>query len=116
MDEVPGNKQTTPNLTRRILAINFAAIHMSTRVDLFIFPNPLVVSYQNAMQTFTHVLYYLAEYPEHTQTLHKKVQEIIDHEGWMYAAITKMVKASSKRPSTSTQVDVVYPFTPLSQT
>ena len=95
MDEVPGDEQTTPNLTQRILAIAFAAMHMSMRVGLFIFPNPLVVSYQNAMQTFTHVLYYLAEYPEHFQMLCEEVQEIVDCEGWTYAAITKMVKVNS---------------------
>ena len=94
MDEVPGDKQTTPNLIRRILAINFTVIHTLMRVGLFIFPNPLVVSYQNIMQSFIHVLYYLAEYPEHTQTL-CEVQEIINHEGWTYAAITKMVKGNS---------------------
>jgi len=37
----------------------------------------------------------LAEYPEHAQTLREEVQEIIDREGWTYAAITKMVKVDS---------------------
>ena len=44
---------------------------------------------------FIHALYYLAEYPEHAQTLHEEVQEIIDREGWTYTAITKMVKVDS---------------------
>jgi len=37
----------------------------------------------------------LAEYPEHAQTLREEIQDIIDREGWTYAAITKMVKVDS---------------------
>jgi len=33
--------------------------------------------------------------PEHAQTLREEIQEIIDREGWTYAAITKIVKVDS---------------------
>jgi len=75
--------------------LNFAAIHTSSMVCPFIFPKSLTASNINVIQAFTHVLYYLAEYPEHAQTLREEVQEIIDREGWTYAAITKMVKVDS---------------------
>ena len=94
MDEAPGNKTTTLNLTRRILNLNFGAIHTSSMVRLFIFSDSLTVSDKNVLQTFTNALYYLAEYPEHAQTL-REVQGIIDREGWTYVAITKMIKVDS---------------------
>jgi len=75
--------------------LNFVAIHTSSRVRLLIFPNSLTVSNNNDVQSFVHALYSLAEYPEHAQTLREEIQEIIDREGWTYAAITKMVKVDS---------------------
>ena len=47
MDDAPGDETTTLNLTRRILAVNFAAIHTSSMVRLFIFRDSLIVSNQN---------------------------------------------------------------------
>ena len=47
MDEAPGDEATILNLTRRILVLNFVAIHTSSSVRPFIFPNSPVVSNKN---------------------------------------------------------------------
>ena len=68
------------------------------------------------MQTFTHPLFYLTEYPEHAQTLREQIQEITNSKGWTYTAITKMVMKVGiliRGASVSTQSVVVCPYTPL---
>ena len=50
MDAAPDDETTALKLTRRILALNFAAIHTSSMVRLFItFHNSLAVSDENVM-------------------------------------------------------------------
>ena len=49
MDEAPGDETTILNLTRRILTLNFAAIHTSTRVRLFLCPDSGNVSNKNVV-------------------------------------------------------------------
>ena len=49
MDEAPGDETTIFNLTRRILNLNFAAIHTSTQVHLFLFPNSVNVNNKNVV-------------------------------------------------------------------
>ncbi|KAF8075266.1 cytochrome P450 [Lyophyllum atratum] len=76
MDEAKGEEATLRSLTRRILTVNFAAIHTST-------------------MTFSHALLYLAAYPEYIQPMREEVQQIIDQEGWTHDALNQMVKVDS---------------------
>jgi len=76
LDEAKGKEATDWYLTSRILAVNFAAIHTSSR-------------------TFTHALYYLATFPEYAKPLREEVEEIIKREGWTKAGIDQMYKIDS---------------------
>ncbi|GLB41513.1 putative cytochrome p450 [Lyophyllum shimeji] len=76
MDEAQGEEATLHYLARRLLTVNFAAIHTSTI-------------------TFTHALLYLAAYPEYIKPLREEVQEIVDQEGWTHSAISRMIKVDS---------------------
>ena len=76
MDEAKGDEATIEGLSRRILTLNFAAIHTSS-------------------MTFCHALYYLAAHPEHQEVIREEVQEVIHREGWTFAAMSKLYKVDS---------------------
>ncbi|KAF5379456.1 hypothetical protein D9615_006552 [Tricholomella constricta] len=76
MDEAKGEEASIRGLTRRILTVNFAAIHTST-------------------MTFCHALLYLAAHPEYAQPMREEIQEVVDHEGWTHSGLSHMVKVDS---------------------
>ncbi|KAJ6627498.1 cytochrome P450 [Mycena sp. CBHHK59/15] len=76
MDAAQGEERTVPALVQRVLFVNFAAIRTST-------------------DTFTHILYDLAAYPQHVQPLREEVQRVVQSEGWTKASLNKMYKVDS---------------------
>ncbi|KAF9237104.1 cytochrome P450 [Melanogaster broomeanus] len=74
MDEAKGSEYqySIESLTRRILTVNFAAIH-----------------------TFTHALFNLAANPQYIQPLREEVVSIVGTEGWSTGALAKMRKIDS---------------------
>lgn len=77
MDERPsGIESSAWNLTRRILTVNFAAIHTSS-------------------MTFNHALYHLAAMPEYIQPMREEAENIIGKEGWTKAAMGKLHRVDS---------------------
>ncbi|EPQ50638.1 cytochrome P450 [Gloeophyllum trabeum ATCC 11539] len=67
---------TVENLTRRILTVNFAAIHTSST-------------------SFTQALYNLATRPEYAAPLREEVDAVVAEMGWTKAAMQKMKKLDS---------------------
>ncbi|OCB86528.1 cytochrome P450 [Sanghuangporus baumii] len=63
-------------LTRRMLFVNFAAIHTSSN-------------------SFTHALFHLATEPHYIAPLREEVATVIKEEGWTKVAMTKMWKLDS---------------------
>ncbi|KAI0046794.1 cytochrome P450 [Auriscalpium vulgare] len=76
MDAAIGEEQSPRSLSRRILLVNFAAIHTSAL-------------------TFTHVMYHLAANPEYQAPLREEVETIIAEEGWTKAAMSRMWRVDS---------------------
>jgi cytochrome P450 len=76
MENASEVEMSTPNLTRRILAMNFSAIHTST-------------------MSFIHALYDLAAMPHYLQPLREEVEAVVNTEGWTKAAISKLRKVDS---------------------
>ncbi|EGN99661.1 hypothetical protein SERLA73DRAFT_159877 [Serpula lacrymans var. lacrymans S7.3] len=76
MDEAEGEECSVQNLTRRMLTINFSAIHTSSI-------------------NFTHALFYLAANPQYVEPLREEVEATIEEEGWSKNAIAKMRKVDS---------------------
>ncbi|KAJ7577379.1 cytochrome P450 [Mycena floridula] len=69
-------RKTIENLTRRILTINFAAIHTTS-------------------MTFTSALYFLADHPELVPSLREEIETVISTDGWTKTAMGKMKKLDS---------------------
>ncbi|KAH9066645.1 cytochrome P450 [Lactarius vividus] len=63
-------------LAQRLLVVNFAAIHTTSRA-------------------FTHVLYRLLSNPEHIEALRHEVETAVAQEGWTKAGLDKMHKIDS---------------------
>ncbi|KAA1468096.1 cytochrome P450 [Dentipellis sp. KUC8613] len=76
MSEAKGDETSTASLARRILTVNFAAIHTSS-------------------MSFSHALYHLAANLEFVQPLREEVESIVASEGWTKAALGKMYKVDS---------------------
>ncbi|EGO30935.1 hypothetical protein SERLADRAFT_444508 [Serpula lacrymans var. lacrymans S7.9] len=76
MDEAEAEESTIRNLTMRILAVNSAAIHTSSKA-------------------FTHALLYLAASPQFVQPLREEVEAVLNKDGWSKSALTKMHKVDS---------------------
>jgi hypothetical protein len=93
LDEAYGHpeRRTVYQLTQRILAINFAAIHTSSMVSFEI----TNVHTLRAWQGFTHALYFLAEHPEYIKPLREEIENVIEEEGWTKASMAKMRKLDS---------------------
>ncbi|KAJ7574536.1 cytochrome P450 [Mycena floridula] len=69
-------RKTIEQLTRRILAVNFAAIHTTSML-------------------FTSALYALAEHPELVVSLREEVEAVTSTDGWTKNALGKMRKLDS---------------------
>lgn len=96
MDAAEGEETSLRSLTRRILTINFAAIHTSTMASrLFILTHAGSAYLPHFLQTFTHALFFLAAHPEYAKPMREEVQEIVDREGWTHGALNQMVKVDS---------------------
>ncbi|KAF9236826.1 cytochrome P450 [Melanogaster broomeanus] len=76
MDVAEGSERTVKDLTLRILAVNFSAIHTSSTI-------------------FTQALCNLAANPQYIQPLREEVESIIATEGWSKAALNNMRKIDS---------------------
>ena len=83
METAQGEEQTIEKLTRRVLVVNFAAIHTSSMVNpnlyLHIIPYTELIG---GIQPFAHALFYLADLPEYIGPPRAEVEEVIEPEGW----------------------------------
>ncbi len=92
MSEAKGVERSLAGLARRLLVVNFAAIHTTSIVshtDLFITTNC------EYMQTFTNVLYRLLSNPEYVEPLRHDAETAVAEEGWTKAGMDKMHKIDS---------------------
>ncbi|KAI0001032.1 cytochrome P450 [Russula vinacea] len=76
MSEAKGVEKSLDGLARRMLAINFAAIHTTSL-------------------TFTQALYRLLDNPECIEPLRQEVEAAVAEEGWTKAGLDKMHKIDS---------------------
>ncbi|PBK99161.1 cytochrome P450 [Armillaria gallica] len=76
LEEAQGDERSLQNLARRILTINFAAIHTTSL-------------------TFVHALYHLAAEPKYLQPLREEIESVVAEEGWTYAAMKRMKRLDS---------------------
>ncbi|KAI0305190.1 cytochrome P450 [Multifurca ochricompacta] len=76
MSEAKGVEKSLEGLARRLLLINFAAIHTTSL-------------------TFTAVLYNILSNPEDIEPLRQEVEAVVEEEGWTKAGIDKMYKIDS---------------------
>ncbi|KAH9993110.1 cytochrome P450 [Russula vinacea] len=76
MSEAKGVERSVEGVARRLLLVNFAAIHSTSL-------------------TFTQVLYRLLANPEYIEPLREEVDAVTKEEGWTKAGIDKMHKIDS---------------------
>ncbi|KAI8990629.1 cytochrome P450 [Trametes punicea] len=76
MDAAETRDNSDEAIARRVLLINFAAIHTSSN-------------------SVTHALYHLAERPDYQQALREEIEPIIREEGWTKNAMGRMWKLDS---------------------
>jgi len=76
MNEAKGVERSVEGLARRLLLVNFAAIHSTSL-------------------TYTQALYRLLANPEHIEPLRQEIDAVIAEEGWTKAGIDKMHKVDS---------------------
>ncbi|KAF8513190.1 cytochrome P450 [Gautieria morchelliformis] len=76
LDEAQGKERTPENLTRRLLALNFVAIHTNSI-------------------SFTGALFNLASRPEYIQPIREEVEAVVAEEGWTKVAMSRMRKLDS---------------------
>ncbi|TCD68632.1 hypothetical protein EIP91_010287 [Steccherinum ochraceum] len=76
MDDAVGEERQVDMLARRILTVNFAAIHTSS-------------------MSFTHALYQLAAHPEYVKPLREEIERIVKEEGWTKQAMQRMRRVDS---------------------
>ncbi|KAF8844183.1 cytochrome P450 [Paxillus ammoniavirescens] len=76
MDHPEASGRSIKDLTLRILAVNFAAIHTSSN-------------------SFTQALYELAANPQYIEPLREEVESIVEKDGWSKGALVKMRKIDS---------------------
>ena len=96
MDEAKDEEQTVESLTRRVLVVNFAAIHSSSNVS-FSMSTPLqsLTAWRGVAQSFVHALFHLAALPEYIAPLRAEVEEVIEREGWSKEGLDQMHKVDS---------------------
>lgn len=76
IDAAPPEKGTPKEITLRMMAFNFAAIHSSSA-------------------TFTSVLYWIALHPEYADELREEAEETQRVHGWTKEGVTALLKADS---------------------
>ncbi|KAF9231273.1 cytochrome P450 [Melanogaster broomeanus] len=96
MDKAEGSERTVKSLTKRMLAINFAATQTSSNI-------------------VTQTLYNLAANPQYIQPLREEVESVVESEGWSKAALEKMSKIDSFIRE-SQRIEGLGPFSMLRKT
>ncbi|KAI0292784.1 cytochrome P450 [Russula brevipes] len=76
MEEAKGVERSLEGLARRLLVVNFAAVHTTSL-------------------TFTQTLYRLLGNPQYIEPLRQEVEAVITEEGWTKAGMDKMHKIDS---------------------
>ncbi|KAH9477540.1 Cytochrome P450 monooxygenase 71 [Psilocybe cubensis] len=76
LEVAKGSQRTVHDISLRLLAINFAAIHTTSHA-------------------LTHALYYLATYPEYAEPMREEVRVVTNEEGWTKMAMDKLHKVDS---------------------
>ncbi|KAF8897198.1 cytochrome P450 [Infundibulicybe gibba] len=76
LEEAQGDQRSVWNVTARVLAVNFAAIHTTSMAS-------------------THMLYDLSVRPEYIQPLREEVESVVTQEGLSKASLGKMRKLDS---------------------
>jgi len=76
MNEAKGIEKSVDGVARRMLTVNFAAIHTTSI-------------------TFTQILYHLLANPEYIEPLRQDVEAAVAAEGWTKAGLDKMHKVDS---------------------
>ncbi|KAF8897197.1 cytochrome P450 [Infundibulicybe gibba] len=76
LEEAEGEQRTLWDISVRVLAVNFAAIHTTSMAS-------------------THALYDLAVHPEYIKPLREEVEAVIKEDGWSKTAMGKMRKLDS---------------------
>jgi len=71
-----GEEKEVPDLVRRVLVVNFAAIHTTSL-------------------SFTHALYQLAANPEYVDSLRAEVDSVLKEDGWTKEAMQRLVRVDS---------------------
>ena len=97
MSEAKGVERSVEGLARRLLLVNFAAIHTTSQASEnagFSPPDNLVLTIA-CPQTITHALYRLLSNPEYIEPLRQEVEAVVAEEGWTKAAMDKMHKIDS---------------------
>ncbi|EEB94869.1 hypothetical protein MPER_06252 [Moniliophthora perniciosa FA553] len=72
IDSAPESEKTVHGLVRRILTVNFAAIHTSS-------------------MAFTDALYALAAYPQYADELREEIESVVQEHGWSKASQQRML-------------------------
>ena len=109
MEDAIGEEKEPRNLTLRVLAVNFAAIHttsmvshlfltrfwltLDSRPDLYIRPLPVTGSVSHAVK-FRSVLTVFPS-PQYIEPLREEVESIVKEQGWTKASIFNMRKLDS---------------------
>lgn len=88
MEEASEEESTPEMLARRLLTVNFAAIHTSSMVRSS--STYLADAKTTSSQTFTHALYHLAANPEFIGPMRQEVDAIVEAVGWSKEALGKM--------------------------
>lgn len=95
VEAAPKDKSFVPSVSLRILTTNFAAIHTSSMVRQHsFFSNPPCIT-EAAPQTFSHVLYQVAAYPQYQAELRHEVDRVVAEYGWTKEAVARMIKIDS---------------------
>ena len=106
MEDAIGKERDPFNLTVRVLAINFAAIHTTSMVSGFLHPisglelifgEDILVYHIPTASSVSHLLklcYVLTMYasPEYIRPLREEVEAIVNEQGWTKASIFNMRK------------------------
>ncbi|KAF8491192.1 cytochrome P450 [Russula emetica] len=85
MSEAKGVERSLEGVARRLLLINFAAIHTTS----------LASHDLQSLPTVTQVLYRLLANPEYLEPLREEVNAVIKEEGWTKTGVDKMYKIDS---------------------
>ena len=83
METAKAEEQTIENLTRKVLVVNFAAIHTSSMVNPNLYLH--IISYTELIEgnPVIHACpFYLAALPAYIGPLRAEVEGVIEREGW----------------------------------